>query len=178
LGVNWNLTANPDPFVTGTIALTNVSGVTNDYLVAVFLPIFPAIGPTSLTGGSVSGSYTSDSTAGSLSTVPGSAWYTPLIDGLPYLAGQLYPHLSSVSAGAFGSAPVPAASFGNPIPSQLGPAVTTSIGIQLHFRLTPGDQASFTSVFVVEPVPEPSTVVLAGMGLVGVALVAIRRRRS
>ena len=51
----------------------------------------------------------------------------------------------------------------------------TDIAIQIKFTLTPGDQASFTSVFVVEPVPEPTTIGLVSLGLAGLALAGRRR---
>jgi len=66
--------------------------------------------------------------------------------------------------------------FGTPIPSAPGPAALASIGINLEFTLTPGDSASFTSIFVVEPIPEPNTFALVALGLVGLA--ARRGRRS
>jgi hypothetical protein len=43
---------------------------------------------------------------------------------------------------------------------QFAPAALSTIGIRLDFTLTPGDSASFTSVFVVQPVPEPASIAL------------------
>jgi hypothetical protein len=80
-----------------------------------------------------------------------------------------------VVANPFESQVVPAVVFGSPVPSLLGPAANTDIGIRLNFTLSPGDIASFTSVFVVEPVPEPSTIALIGLG--AIALLGLIRRK-
>jgi hypothetical protein len=68
-------------------------------------------------------------------------------------------------------------SFGNPIPSLAGPSALASIGIDLEFTLTPGDSASFTSIFVVVPVPvpEPGTFSLVSLGILGIAAGGRRR---
>jgi hypothetical protein len=76
--------------------------------------------------------------------------------------------------GNFESTDIPDDDFGTPIPSQAGPAALTDIAIQLKFKLSPGDSASFTSVFVVQPVPEPTAITLLGLG--SLALLARRRR--
>jgi hypothetical protein len=51
----------------------------------------------------------------------------------------------------------------------------TTIGLTIRFDLTAGDSASFTSNFDVQPVPEPGTALLLGLGLAGFA--ALRERR-
>ena len=45
-----------------------------------------------------------------------------------------------------------------------GPNALTSIGIEHQFSLTPGDRATFTSFFNVQPVPEPTSLSLLAIG--------------
>jgi hypothetical protein len=171
----WTVSADPDPIVTSNLVVTNVSAVPQTFTSLVVLPITAIPGAT-LIGGSISGSVTDGNgggTGASLDTVAGSALYTALIDGV--VADTLYAHpFSATVVGNFQSTDIPDADFGTPIPSQAGPAALTDIAIQLKFKLSPGDSASFTSVFVVEPVPEPTAITLLGLG--GLALLARRRR--
>ncbi len=170
---SWSLSFDNDPVVTGTVAVTNAAAVDQHYTLIFTLPVAP-IGPTSLTSGSIQGGVTSNDLDGAtVSTVAGGAFYTALIDGASFKT--LYGDPSSATAPALGSGNLAYVDFGLPAPPSFpGPAVTTSIGIQLDFTLTPGDSASFTSNFAVFPVPEPTTGLLIGLGLFG--LVVARRR--
>ena len=62
---------------------------------------------------------------------------------------------------------------GLPGPTLPSGAVNSSIGIQHKFTLTPGDNATFNSFFVVTP--EPAT--LGFLTLMGLLLFAFRRRK-
>ena len=171
---NLDLSLDNDPVVSGEVAVQNMLGVTQQFTLIFTLPTGP-IGPSTVIGGSVAGGVTdNDGNIGTLSTVNGSAFYSALIDGVTQQ--MLFPHSVVLNAGAYDSAVLaPPGAFGTPIPSLPGPAVLGSIGIQYDFNLTSQDAASFTGVFVVQPVPEPSTALLVGLGLVIVARGGRRR---
>ena len=102
----------------------------------------------------------------------GSRIYTPMIDGAAEAAGFLMVDPFSQNAGGtFQSSAVGPADFGIPVPLVASQSVDESIGILLDFDLTPGDTASFTSIFEVI-IPAPGVI-----GLLAVAAVGTRRRR-
>ena len=174
----WKVTADPDPWVSSNYTITNNTLTTNNYSVLITMPISPQILSGSKTGGSVQAGVTDNNgngaTLGQSGVLP---LYTALIDGVAYQS-LLPPGPTSVTVGSFLSGTLGPGQFGLPIPSQPGPNVLTSIGIRLDFSLTAGDSATFSSVFVVEPVPEPATIALGSCGLALVMGAAIRRRRS
>jgi MYXO-CTERM domain-containing protein len=170
--LSWDLNAKADPFVSGNIVVVNTGFVTQTYSLTILLPITPAITPSSLIGGSIAGSLTTDDDGGTLSSVGNAPIWEALIDGA--VVASLLNSPFSVSNPGFGSTGIGPADFGTPIPSLGGPQALSTIGIRLTFSLTPGDQASFSSVFVVQPVPAPAA--LALLGLAGLA--GGRRRRA
>lgn len=164
-----NIDIDSDPVVTGTITSTNLQPTSQLFTYIFTLPV--ASMPTSLTGGSARGTVTDTNGDGATLTPGAGGVYTALIDGASYGAPQLLNGIYVDPAGG-GPTSIPTSTFGAPIPSYPGPAVNTSIGIQLEFTLTGFDQASITSNHVV--VPEPGTAGLLGVGLAGLAS---RRRR-
>jgi hypothetical protein len=103
-----------------------------------------------------------------LTSAAPTAIYTALINGSS--VQTLLNDPQNYTAGAFGSQTFGPASFG---PTSLGIVATSTIGIQVKFTLSPGDLASYTSVFTV--VPEPATLAMIIAGLAGVAHFGRRR---
>jgi hypothetical protein len=165
------LAFDPDPFVLNNILITNTTTSTQIYTVGLALPT--VFGGPNLISGNVRTDVI-DGGGGPGATIAS-------VTGFPIYAAQidfgtvatLHNDPTSVTALAGGSASLPA-SFGptvNPI------AVSSNIGIQLRFSLTAGDTASILSRFDVAPVPEPSALGLAALGMGLATIVAWRRRR-
>lgn len=169
---DWTLFADPDPTISNGFSVTNNTGSTQSFFVSVSLPVNVSFGPPSLIKGSVSGSATdAGGSAGvTLSTSTGFYMYQGLIDGA--VVEQLIPDDPTVFSTPFGSGSVsvPVYDFGIPVAVVEPVATTTSIGLDMRFDLSAGDRASFTAVFDVQPVPEPGTALLLGLGLAGLAV--------
>jgi hypothetical protein len=179
-GVGWSLTdldvsGNVDPFTSVNYAITNHAAATLTFTVSVTAPISPQA-PLTLHGGSMGATLTDANFDGSATaaTSPGIPLYRGQIDGVTVLS--IYPDPYSVSATFAGqSVPVPTQNPGLPGPTlPSGPALST-IGIINQFTLTPGDMFSGNSFFVIEAVPEPSTLVLLAMSFT--TLAGCRRQR-
>jgi hypothetical protein len=97
--------------------------------------------------------------------------YQAIVDGSTVVQTLLNDPQSYTSATPFGSVSTGFVNYG---PTNLGLAATSTIGITIKFTLSPGDTASFTSVFNL--VPEPGTLVMLATGLAGMA--HLGRRRS
>lgn len=164
-----NLEIDSDPTVSGSMSVTNLDTINTQLFTFIFtLPVSPIASP--VTGGSARGTVTDTNGNGATISNLGGSLYTALLDGVDWQSlhtGVSYSDTSSPGPTSFTSL-----SFGSPIPSLPGPGpVTTSIGIRLEFKLTPGDQASITSNHVV--VPEPHT---AGLMALGLGFLAKKRR--
>lgn len=165
--LSWDSTFDTDPFVTNNVSIINSTASVQTYVIGVTSPIVPQL-PNTLMNGSIGISVTNDpSASATLGSSAPNAVYTARIDGasVATLANDPY---TLTCAGAFCST-TQNFSFGSPTPI-LGPGATSTIGITLRFTLTPGDQASITSVFNVVAVPEPASGLLLVGGLVGLAL--------
>ncbi len=186
---DWSITVNPDPSITSTFTLTNISGVTQNFIMNVTLPI-AALGPTTVQGGYFGGNagdpipgtqYTdvngnSDVTLATVGTNP---FYQALVNGIVSQSLGSFPFPPGLNAnggpGIFGN--LSQQSWGTPIPSApFGPA-SGNIQIKWQFSLTAGDSVSTKGFFQVEhATPEPSSVLLVGLGLAG--LVVARKRHG
>jgi hypothetical protein len=170
--LTWHMMVDPDPFVQGTFTVSNDSSVTREYVVDFILPISPAIPDMSYIAGSVSGTVTDSNGDGSalMSSLGSDTIYNAFIDGTSVrtlLGGSSF----GVSS-AFGSTSFGPASFGYPIGSMTGPGASTSIALQFRFSLSAGDTASFSSIFIVNPIPAPGAI-----ALLAVSVACARRRR-
>jgi hypothetical protein len=180
----WDfLTVKVDPFISSSFGFQNISGSTMTFVVSVSLPVAP-MGPSTLIGGSMGGSVTDSNFngAGGVSTVAPTALYTGMIDGVGVIpTAELHPHPYSSDPFLFpgDTRNILAVNFGLPGPSAPGPAVLGSIGIMNKFSLSSMDSVSMTNFFIVEQVPEPSSIVMAltCLAALGWHITRIRKRR-
>jgi len=175
--LEWEIEADPDPFLHATFTITNLLPSAQDYTLNTTLPITDPITVGSLTGGSFSGTLM-DAGGGGATLEPTSGgspppMYMAIIDSIDYQA--LPPVPQTFTADPYGTTGFGPFQFGTPIPSQAGPNVLTDIAIDANVRLSGNDVAVLVATFVVEPVPEPATLAFLGVGTV--ATLAVRRRR-
>jgi hypothetical protein len=173
---SWMLNLDPDPTVFANTVVRNMTGSTQTFFLNIVLPISVNVGPPSIITGSIQGGVTDTNGNASalLSSVAPTAIYRAAIDGV--VVRTLLNHVSSLNVNAaFQSKSfIPSPGYSNEILA--GTSATTNIAIFLRFDLSPGDSASFTSVFNV--VPEPSTAALLGLGLLGLLATARRGKAS
>jgi hypothetical protein len=135
--------------VTANIVVINEDVEIRNFGVEASVALSPVLGP--LARGSIVGTVTDLGFDDATVFAPvGSRIYTPMIDGFDEATGFLMEHPFSRSAGGplFSSVVGPAA-FGTPDALLATRNAESSIGIRLSFDLTPGDAASFTSIFEV-----------------------------
>lgn len=167
--LSWNLNADTDPFINGNIAVANFGAATQVFDLVVSVPVLPT-GPGLVMGGSAALGLTANPGGGTVTPVAGIPGWAALINGAVVQTMYATP-ASGLTLGGLGSTGS-SQTFGTPIPSAPGPIgiTATSIGIHLHFSLTPGDQFSMTSVFVIIPGP-------GALALLSIGMMFGRRRR-
>ncbi|HTO69229.1 MAG TPA: PEP-CTERM sorting domain-containing protein [Myxococcota bacterium] len=178
---DWSITVNPDPSISGSFNLTNLSPSAQTFVLTVSLPT-SVVGPTVMGGFAGDVTYTDASGNGSvtLQTIAGSPFYRALVDGLSVGAiGDLGSFNLTAFGGPGATGTLSQLAFGTPIPSAPGPAgVASNIGIRVTFNLTGGDSVNIPVNFTIDTgrAPEPASLVLVGIGLA--ALAAARRSRA
>lgn len=169
----WTAALKEDPFVLNNISLTNTTAAAQTYIINVTLPI-PAFGYDATVASSLGVTVTDSNNNATVSaaSVSPDGIYSGTVNGSTILT--LMPHSTVVSCVTGGCSTTLSDNAGVP---QLaaGPGVATSIGITLQFTLSAFDSIGITSRFEIISVPEPTTVVLLGVGLVASAFA---RRRS
>ncbi len=175
---DWSIVVNPDPQITSTFTLTNITAVTQNFVMTVTLPI-GALGPGTVQGGYfgdvVNGTQYTDTSGNSdvtLATVGANPFYSALVNGILSQGLGSFTLNANGGPGVFGNESQQ--TWGDPIPSAVFGPASGNIQIRWRFSLTAGDQVSTKGFFQVEQAPEPTTVVLMGLGLAAVA--GLRRR--
>jgi PEP-CTERM motif len=177
---DWVSVFDVDPQVTNNFTVVNTTLVSQVFTVTVTSPIAPVL-PTSLMRGSIGITLTDEGPldvngdtdgVATLNSFGGVDVYRAFLDGVPVQSLLDDPYLLSCTP--FNCSTTDSDSFGIPVRIP-GPGALLSMGITVQFELSPGDSASVTSVFNIIPVPEPSTAVIFGLGLVGLAIAGRRR---
>ncbi|MSR69686.1 MAG: hypothetical protein EXS17_04995 [Phycisphaerales bacterium] len=155
--MNWAYLVDPDPFITGSLSITNESLIERSYIVDFSLGITPPMSG-SLVSGQVSGSLTDSNGSGGalLTSTAGGAVYTALADDV--FVRSLMSNASHAVSNQYGTTSFSGGSFGQPT-AIAGPAINNTIGIRYAFTLSAGDSVSFSSIFVAN-VPAPGVMAL------------------
>jgi len=182
---DWALNVNPDPSITGTFNLTNLSATTQNFVLNVTLPVPGGIAAPTVMGGYVGSALNgveyfdqnldSDVTLASVGLTP---IYQAQLDNSSVTVQSLLLGTFNAFGGPGINGNISQLLWGTPIPSAPGPGFTTNMRIRATFSLSGGDRVSLPVNFVIEPapVPEPGSFVLIGLGVA--ALVGLRARRS
>jgi hypothetical protein len=167
---SWDSEVKPDPFITNNFVVTNNTGAAATFTIAVSSPI-PLFNANEIIQSTIQVSVLdNDNLGGATLTSASQPIYRGQVNGVTELSLLAAPYsLSCID-------PFDCTLNGNDaagVASQaFGPVGATDIGLIIRFTLSNGDSASVLSRF--EIVPEPTTGLLLGLGLVALGL---RRQR-
>jgi len=178
---SWDFLLQPDPSITSSFTLTNLSSIKQTFFLTVTLPVVALGSPVSISGSVGTGTLTDVNGGGATLTDvgPSTSIYEALIDGSSVQTlldpPQTFSVISSPSGGPGSPVSIGPESFG---PTFLAQSVNSSIGMRLGFTLTAGDSVYLPETFgVIAAVPEPTSyaMLLAGLGLMEFVM---RRRQQ
>jgi hypothetical protein len=182
---DWALDVNPDPSISGSFTLTNLSATTQNFIMNVTLPVAGGLLAPTVMGGYVGSALNgveffdqnNDSTV-TLASVGSTPIYQAQLDNSAVtVQGLLSGSFTAFGGpGAYGN--ISQLLWGTPIPSAPGPGFATNMRVRTTLSLTGGDRVTIPVNFVIEhvAVPEPSSLALIGLGLAAIA--GLRARRS
>jgi len=176
-GMEWDSLANPDPYVDAALTVTNFSDQYQTFFLLMTLDSIDVIEPNTLMNGGVAATVTNNQFEGgaTVRAVAGGSIFKAFIDlnnpmtDVPVATLWDDPFDLTVIGGL--STLSDDLQFGDPSPD-LGPPAYSSISIILQFEVSPGDSASVSGIFNIEPVPGPG-----GLALLAVVGLIRRRRR-
>lgn len=168
----WDSTIDLDPFITNNFTVTNMTGSTVTYTIAVSSPI-PAFNANQIIQSTIQLRLLDpDNTGGALvDSSTGFDVYEAFVNGSKELG--LLDDPFALSCANPVDCLINGTAVDGVVSQGFGPVVATSIGLTIKFDLASGSSASVLSRF--EIVPEPGTGLLAA---VGVAALALARRRA
>jgi hypothetical protein len=188
---DWTIDLKEDPFVTNNLTITNTGPVTSTFVATVMLPI-PAFAYNTVIASSIGFTVTDSNSDGAIffDAAAASTVYNGFV-GFPVSTTLLGMDPTFMLGAPTATFPVNALSdcfppigtgcsaTGTNGVASLGvaPGVATVIGLTLAFQLGAGDSVGITSRFeIANVVPEPTTLSL--LGVAGLGVVALARRRS
>ena len=176
-GFQWALTANADPFIAGSLTLTNTTASTQTFNVLLSLPVDTLAGVVDEKGELSLRLTDANGDGGARLTL--NQWhglinpFPPLLD-MPLLIGSVF----SCGGGPGCQTDLfpPATATQRHGPADHGGKPVDSIGIHMNFDLSPGDTVLLRTRYELNPVPLPASLLLFLSGAAGLFGVSRRRR--